>query len=66
MEQRGSLVRREHDAEGHAAGDGIRGKLNVPMPTTAASNEFLRGAWDGLGEVDFAVMLIAAKMSGED
>jgi 3-hydroxyisobutyrate dehydrogenase-like beta-hydroxyacid dehydrogenase len=41
-------------------------KLNVPMPTTAASNEFLTAA-RGLGwdKLDFAVMFdVLAKMSG--
>ncbi len=41
-------------------------KLNVPMPTTAASNEFLTAA-RGMGweKLDFAVMFdVLAKMSG--
>jgi 3-hydroxyisobutyrate dehydrogenase-like beta-hydroxyacid dehydrogenase len=41
-------------------------KINVPLPTTAASNEFLTAARGmGLADKDFAVMFdVLAQMSG--
>ena len=63
------LFRQPHAARGGQkfVGNGRRGRqLDVPMPTTATTNEFLTAARGmGLAEKDFAVVFdVLAQMSG--
>ena len=60
------LVRLQHDAEGHGARARSGRELDVPLPTTAATNEILTAARGmGLDKHDFAVMFdVLAQLAG--